>query len=266
MSSTPVSPSDAEIHQRIVAAVMDHRLAPGTKLVEDKLGQAFGVSRTRVRQVLIRLANEQIVTLAPHRGASIAMPSVHEAREVFEVRRLVEPTLLARFIEHASAGHREALAANIADEEAARVAGDRHAVIRLSGEFHLLLAEGAGHTTLQRLLRELVSRTSLVLMTYGGRPRVPHAPAPRRRAAPAAKATPLRVDACSCHDHRALLAAIESGDASAGASLMQQHLVALEGGLDFHVGTTPATDLVQLLSQPLPAPLRPRRRTPHNGR
>lgn len=254
--------TDAEIHQRIVAAVMDHRLAPGTKLVEDKLGQAFGVSRTRVRQVLIRLANEQIVTLAPNRGASIAQPTVQEAREVFEVRRLVEPALLAHFIANASANHREALAANIAGEEAAHAADDRHAVIRLSGEFHLLIAEGAGHHTLQRLLRELVSRTSLVLMSYGGQPRVqPAAPGPRGRAG-AVKPAPLRVDACGCHDHRALLTAIEQGDADAAARLMQQHLVALEGGLDFHVGGAPAADLVQLLSQPVTPspPQRPRRR------
>jgi DNA-binding GntR family transcriptional regulator len=244
--------TDAEIHQRIVAAVMDHRLAPGTKLVEDKLGQAFGVSRTRVRQVLIRLANEQIVTLAPNRGASIAQPGVQESREVFEVRRLVEPTLLARFIEHASAGQRAALAANIAGEEAAHAAGDRHAAIRLSGEFHLLIAEGAGHHTLQRLMHELVSRTSLVLMTYGG----PHGRGPLRRQGP------LRVDTtCGCHDHRALLAAIEGGHAEAGARLMQQHLTALEGDLHFQVAGAPAADLVQLLSAPAaPSPAQRLRR------
>ena len=257
--------TDAEIHQRIVAAVMDHRLAPGTKLVEDKLGQAFGVSRTRVRQVLIRLANEQIVTLAPNRGASIAQPSVQEAREVFEVRRLVEPTLLARFIEHASASQRTALADNIAGEEAAHAAGDRHAAIRLSGEFHLLLAEGAGHLTLQRLMRELVSRTSLVLMTYGGGPSRPQqqhtAPGLRRRCAATARPAPLRVDTtCGCHDHRTLLTTIERGDAEGAARLMQQHLVTLEGGLDFHVASAPAADLVQLLSQPA-ALQRPQRRT-----
>lgn len=248
--------SDAEIHARIVAAVMDHRLLPGTKLVEDKLGQAFGVSRTRVRQVLIRLANEQLVTLLPHRGASIAQPTVQEAREVFEVRRLVEPTLLARFIEQASAPQRLALAHNIADEEAARAAGDRHAAIRLSGEFHLLIAEGAGHRTLQRLLRELVSRTSLVLMTYG-RDDV-HAPSKRRMPRP----QPLRVQACGCREHRAVLTAIERNETEAATRLMLQHLAALEATLEFHLPAPPTTDLVQLLREAAPhtAPLRRRPR------
>ena len=44
--------------------------------VEDKLGQVYGVSRTRIRQVLIRLAQAQVVTLSPNCGTSVAQPSV----------------------------------------------------------------------------------------------------------------------------------------------------------------------------------------------
>mgnify|MGYP000031055033 CR=1 FL=1 len=47
--------SDADIYDRIVSAILDHHLPPGTKLVEDKLATAFGVSRTRIRPVLVRL-------------------------------------------------------------------------------------------------------------------------------------------------------------------------------------------------------------------
>jgi hypothetical protein len=78
--------SATEMYERIVSAMLDHRL-PGTKLVEDKLATAFGVSRTRIRPVLVRLANEQVVTLTPNRGATIAQPTEQEAREVFGVRR-----------------------------------------------------------------------------------------------------------------------------------------------------------------------------------
>src|SRR3990167_3902082 len=82
--------SDEEIYQRLIEAIVDQRLLPGTKLVDDKLGQAFGVSRTRIRQVLIRLAQEQEVTLQPNKGASVAEPTVAEAREAFEARAVVE--------------------------------------------------------------------------------------------------------------------------------------------------------------------------------
>ena len=86
----PAVLSENDIYERMVATILDHRLSPGTKLVEDKLATAFGVSRTRIRPVLVRLANEQIVTLTPNRGAMVAQPTQTEAREVFEVRRMIE--------------------------------------------------------------------------------------------------------------------------------------------------------------------------------
>ena len=78
--------SDNDMYDRMVSAILDHKLPPGTKLVEDKLAAAFGVSRTRVRPVLVRLANEQVVTLTPNRGASIAQPTPQEALEAEMVR------------------------------------------------------------------------------------------------------------------------------------------------------------------------------------
>ncbi len=235
--STP--PTDAQIHASLVAAVLDQRLVPGTKLVEDKLGQAFGVSRTRIRQVLIRLAQEQIVTLEPNRGASIAQPTVQEAHEVFEVRRLIEPTLLRHAVERGRDNGWRLLGSLIADEEAAQRANDRQRGLRLSGEFHLQIAVLSGHGTLERLLRELVSRTSLILMTYGGAgPR----PAPPRGRAP------LRwVEACNCRDHRGLLAALRRGDADGACALMEKHLRELEASLCFNLPEPRETDLVRLL-------------------
>ena len=75
----PAPLSDNDIYERMVSAILDHQLPPGTKLVEDRLAEAFGVSRTRIRPVLVRLANEQVVTLTPNRGAAIAEPSEAEA-------------------------------------------------------------------------------------------------------------------------------------------------------------------------------------------
>ena len=123
-AETPVPPlSDSEMYERIVSAVLDHHLPPGTKLVEDKLATAFGVSRTRIRPVLVRLANEQIVTLTPNRGATIAQPTEQEAREVFGARRLIEPMLVELFIQRASMGEVQQLRDSIEQEEAARAQG-----------------------------------------------------------------------------------------------------------------------------------------------
>lgn len=222
--------SDQAIYDRMVSAILDHQLPPGTKLVEDRLAAAFGVSRTRIRPVLVRLANEKVVTLTPNRGASIAEPSEQEAREVFEVRRMIEPLLVERFIARASEADLQTLKTCIRDEEAARAAGDMRRAIRLSGDFHLQIAERAGHQTLGGILRELVSRTSLILMTYSA----PHSQA--------------REDAtaCGCQEHRALLAAIQLRDPKEAARLMREHLERLESQLSFVAEAERTPDLMQI--------------------
>ena len=111
--------------QHMDCVILDHKLPPGTKLIEDRLATAFGVSRTRIRPVLVRLANEQIVTLTPNRGASVAQPTEQEAREVFEVRRIIERRLVERFIDVAKPADVQRLADCIDEEERARAAGDR---------------------------------------------------------------------------------------------------------------------------------------------
>jgi DNA-binding GntR family transcriptional regulator len=225
----PVVLTENEIYERMVETILDHRLPPGTKLIEDRLATAFGVSRTRIRPVLVRLANEQIVTLTLNRGATVAQPTQAEAREVFEVRRLIEPTLTSCFIAKASADDIAVLAQCIAQEEEARQMGDMRRAIRLSGDFHLHIANAAQHETLGRILRKLVSRTSLILMTY--------------RADLQPQSDTSR---CGCQEHRALLDAIRLRDAREAARLMGEHLAQLESQLQFTQGGDDAPDLLAL--------------------
>lgn len=227
--SEPLVLTENEIYERMVETILDHRLPPGTKLVEDRLATAFGVSRTRIRPVLVRLANEQIVTLTLNRGATVAQPTEAEAREVFEVRRLIEPTLIACFIAMASAADIAALSQCIAQEEEARQMGDMRRAIRLSGDFHLHIANASQHQTLGRILRELVSRTSLILMTY------------RADVQPQSDAT-----RCGCQEHRALLDAIRLRDSKEAARLMGEHLEQLESQLQFNQPEDEVPDLLAL--------------------
>ena len=229
--------TEGDIYERILAALIGQQLAPGTKLAEEKLANAFGVSRTLVRPALVRLANEQLVTLTPHRGATVAKPSEREAREVFEVRCMIEPRLTERFIANATVADLDLLARCIAEEEAARVSGDTRSAIRLAGDFHLQIALGAKHPTLERILRALVSRTSLVLMTYGPQ---------RGQTQPAGSS-------CACQEHRTLLNAIRQRNTQQAVCLMQAHLLTLEESLQFGVSRAAPPDLALLFGLPLPS-------------
>ncbi|WP_372659835.1 FCD domain-containing protein, partial [Hydrogenophaga sp.] len=132
----------------------------------------------------------------------------------------------------ATAADLQVLTRCIRDEETARAAGDMRRAIRLSGDFHLHIAERAGHQTLDQILRELVSRTSLILMTYSP----PHSQ--NREEA----------TACGCQEHRALLAAIRLRDPREAARLMREHLDHLESQLRFAPARQGAPDLRQIFA------------------
>ena len=92
----PVSNSTQRIVESITSAIVGRRLMPGTKLSEQKIADIFKVSRTLVRQALNQLSRDRLVVLEPARGAFVATPSVEEARQVFEVRQILEAALTRR--------------------------------------------------------------------------------------------------------------------------------------------------------------------------
>ena len=71
-----VSGSSAAIAQALSLAIHEHRIAPGTKLGEDELGEIYGVSRTVVRAALQSLSHIQLVETRRNRGAFVARPSL----------------------------------------------------------------------------------------------------------------------------------------------------------------------------------------------
>ena len=104
LTATLKTASKADSHQRIYKAIVEHRLLPGTKLTEERIAELFAVSRTQIRGVLQRLAVEQLVTLIPNRGAFVATPTAEEAHDVLDVRRTLEPAVVARLIKRIGGG------------------------------------------------------------------------------------------------------------------------------------------------------------------
>jgi DNA-binding GntR family transcriptional regulator len=204
------APSRAEaMYERVVAAIVEQRLQPGTKLTEEKLARLFTVSRTQVRKVLQRLAHEGLVELHLNRGAFVAAPSRAYTREIFAARRLIEPWLVERLCA-GPRGRRLAPLRRVLDEERrARKENDRPAIVRASGEFHRVLAELAGNPPLAKAMHELTAQTCLAILLY-------HAPT-----------------AVSCRDdeHAAIAAAIARGDEREATRRMCVHLDHIEQAL-----------------------------------
>ena len=195
---------------RLALAIHEHRLAPGTKLVEDEVGEVYGVSRTVVRAALQRLAHDRLVTIHRNRGASVSQPSIREAREVFEARALLEPRTARSAAARITAADLRRLAAHIEDEHAALAAGDAGRALRLSGLFHIEIARIADQDTIFGFVTQLVARSSLIIALYW-----------RRRTA-----------LCESHAHHALMAALRDQDGARAEEVMKGHLLDLLSSLD----------------------------------
>jgi DNA-binding GntR family transcriptional regulator len=174
--------------------------------------------------VLARLAHEQIVELYPQRGAYVAKPSIEQARDVFEARRLIEPAVLRRLIDTLTPERVARLRQHLELESDARRRDDKRAVIRLSGEFHTLAAELAGNSALARSMRELCMLTCLTIFLYD-----------------APTATSCRND-----EHLLIVEAIAKRDRGRAEKLMLDHLDHIERSLKLD-NTTAEVDLEAIL-------------------
>ena len=199
------------IAESITMAIVERRLMPGTKLAEQKVADVFKVSRTLVRQALNQLSRDKLVTLAPARGARVAEPSVEEARQVFEVRNMVEASMARRAASELTQAQIAELRNHLRAEQAALQRIDISGRTRLLADFHVVLARMLGNQVLAEMLTELVSRCSLIALMYQSAHSAGH----------------------SFEEHVAIVDAFERRDAHAAVRLMAEHLQHVERTLRF---------------------------------
>jgi len=198
--------SDQDIYRTIANAIFEQRLPSGTKLPEDNLGDIFAVSRTVVRKALFRLASEKLVDIRPNRGAMVASPSVDEARDVFQSRRIIEAASVEAAMQRMTVEGRERLARLVNKDHAAHKDSSRRHWIRYSGAFHLEIADIAGNQVLKAFLKELIGRTSLIIGLY----------------------EPMQRTVCTYDEHEVLLEAMLGDDIALGVKTMVDHLIDCE--------------------------------------
>lgn len=155
-----------EIARRLIRAIFEHRLAPGTRITEDKLSETFKVSRTLARQATSQLCEMGILVKEPNHSCTVAHPSRDDARALIDVRRIIEPEIIKRVVQSANEADLAVLENHIEREETARASRNRPTLVRLSGEFHLKLAEIAGNPFLARFMMQLQVLTCLAVLVH----------------------------------------------------------------------------------------------------
>ncbi|WP_317215294.1 GntR family transcriptional regulator [Gluconobacter sp. GP1] len=196
------------IENRIIQAVLSEEISPGERLGEKDLGEIFGVSRTLVREAMMRLSSRGIVAVSPRRGWFVIEPTVEEARETIEARRSVEIGLLMTQ-KNISAEMIKQLEAHVLEQQRAIDENDLGRRSYLLGHFHVHLAAALGNSILANILEELTTRIVLIATLYQS-----------------------KADAQqSCDNHRRLVSALRKNKVKDAVKIMDAHLTHLDKAL-----------------------------------
>lgn len=229
MAAKTVTSKQAEV-QRIVdvlfKAIAQHRLPPGTRLIEAQIVETLQANRNHVQAALQRLALQRVVTIEPNRGAMVAQPSAKEAREIFAARRAIERAIVESITPAIMHVQRQRVTTHMRNERKATNATDRRAIVRELSEFHLMLGEISGNSVLSEILANLMVRSSLIVALY------------QRNDVPS----------CASDEHQQIIAALEKGDQQQAVAVMLEHLGELEDQLDLDDQAEPEINLRQALA------------------
>jgi DNA-binding GntR family transcriptional regulator len=161
MSDQPPARAADRAYEQVRADILGGRHAPGTMLSENDLATALSMSRTPVRAALARLKDEGLVSIFPQRGALVRELSEREVREAADVRHALESAGIQRSDASLREKLAEALADNVAAQEAALAADDFATFTTLAMVFHRAFVEMSGNEVMLEVYDRLADRQRL---------------------------------------------------------------------------------------------------------
>jgi DNA-binding GntR family transcriptional regulator len=197
-----------ELRRRIIDGVY----APGDRLTEDRLADAFGVSRNPVREAIRVLEAEGFLESQPRRGAVVARLSVSDIEDLFDVRLALEPLAAGLVARRAGAAASRALDTLLAT---AATASDEHRIdelAELNTRFHAAICELSGNTLLRTIMEALHGRLQWVYR-QSVQTRAPH----------------------SWAEHADLVAAIRAADEKRATDAARAHVLAARTSALTHI-------------------------------
>jgi DNA-binding GntR family transcriptional regulator len=191
------------VYKSIKDAILSLKLRPGSPLVEDELARQLGTSKTPVRDALLALERDGLVVKVPYKGTHVAELTPADTIEIFELRSVLEG-LAGRLATHAITATDLEEAERLLDAaDAARMRGDLAEASALGEKFHRVIIRRAPNRRLGPILENLDSqmrRLRLLSNRFAGRLEV------------------------SAREHRAILAALRSGDPAQVEQALRGHL------------------------------------------
>ncbi|EPJ8753572.1 MULTISPECIES: GntR family transcriptional regulator [Pseudomonas] len=211
--------------QTIVTAISDaiyhRRLPPGTKLNEREIAELFSVSRTVVRQALIRLSQDKLVEISPKRSTSVWCPTFDDAFELYQMLLVLESGVIDQLIQCITEPQLQELRAHTEKEHTAHRCGLEDEGDKLGRGFHSLLISFLGNNTIDQIHSQLRRREALINALYR-----------------------VGFDYCKLrNEHAELVKCLENKDAPAAKELLASHYNLVIKGYKFDAARTPDVNL-----------------------
>lgn len=209
MNATSTDRIADAIYEQLREEIFTGELGPGSRLSVPALAERLEVSRSPVRDAVLRLIQERLAKEEPRRGAVVAMIDARALASIYEVREVLEGLAARLAVENAGRRLVEQLHGALAEHEAAVENADLDAHAAADMRFHALLRGASANDEVVRLLDDIQTQVRLAMRTttVTGGPR--HA----------------------LDDHRAILAAVESGDPAAAEQAARAHIARLRSAL-----------------------------------
>lgn len=200
--------------------VITGELAPGTRLVEDRLADRLGVSRNPVREALQTLASEGFVEILPRRGAVVAQIRAKQAEDLFDVRVALEPLAARLAARRRDDDGLERLAEVLRLARRATDAEQLDLLALYNTDFHSVVVQLSGNDYLGLLVAPMARRVQWVFRTSAAT-RAPH----------------------SWREHEELLLAIASGDEDYAEAVARAHVGAARASYRGFAGYGPESEV-----------------------
>lgn len=199
----PRQPLQSQVYVALRKAIINGKLAAGSKLVEGQIAKHLGVSRNPVREALRKLEQDGLVVHNPNHGVTVSDVTRQQGLEIIAVREVLEALGCRLAAANVTRADIEDLRALLKRSSESLAAGDLDELIASESGFHERLAQLSGNATLARIISDL--RETILRF---------------RRAAIQAPARPERV----IEEHTRIVDALEAGDAAAAEAGMREHI------------------------------------------
>jgi DNA-binding GntR family transcriptional regulator len=164
-----------QVESKLRQAIVEGRFAPGEHLSDRSLKDMFQVSRTVVREAVRQLEAEGLIETIPHRGSFVKTLSAEEARQIYDVRGVLEALAARGFARYATEEQQDRLERTLDDLRAMVDSPGGTLLIDLKQKFYAVMLEGCGNAYVQRMLNQILNHNTQLRRTSLSDPeRLPH--------------------------------------------------------------------------------------------